>query len=221
MRRALGSLLLVLTLAAAAAAAPSPRDPKRALTAADVAFARRIVVKRADLPPGRWRAVRATDEPDVRCPGLYDPDYSDLTLTGKAMSPDFDVGEEVGVASEAEIYRTAADARAAWRRGLAPGALPCLRRELARLSDKDVKVTVLAAVRRPFPRLGGSSALFSVVVRFTPRGEKPAVGYFDLIGLHRGRAIVTVEFFRLGARFAAAHERAVAAAVAGRMRASG
>lgn len=218
MNRAFAALVLALALPAAVAAAPAgERDPKRALTAADQAFARRIVVKRADLPAGRWRAVRATDEPDVRCPGLYNPDYSDLTLTGKAMSPDFDIGEEQGVASEAEVYRTAADAAASWRRALAPGALPCLRRELARLSDKDVKVTVLSAARRPFPRFGGASVLFSLVVRFAPRGDEPAVGYFDLVGLYRGRAIATVEFFRLGARFAAAPERAVAAAVARRM----
>ena len=69
-------------LAVPAVALAADTDPKKRITAADQAKARSIVLKRTDFAAG-WKKVPASPDSDLVCPG-FNPDESDLTLTGEA-----------------------------------------------------------------------------------------------------------------------------------------
>ena len=83
MNRLLGALL-VLCIAVPAVALAADTDPKKSITAADQAKARSIVLTRTDFAAG-WKKVPAPPDSDLVCPG-FDPNESDLTLTGEAES---------------------------------------------------------------------------------------------------------------------------------------
>src|SRR6266481_3031317 len=91
----LALVLLVLgSSAAAALASRAPGDPKEAFRKLDVTWAKQINLRRSDLPTGvKWHAYGTggtggggSGGSDVGCPGVRS-DNSDLTLTGRALSP--------------------------------------------------------------------------------------------------------------------------------------
>src|SRR6266446_8955969 len=99
----LAPLLVVLGWwSATALATGAPGDPKEAFRKQDVAWAKQINLRRSDLPTGvKWTAYGTggtggggSGGNDVGCPGVRS-DNSDLTLTGRALSPfvDFVLGQ--------------------------------------------------------------------------------------------------------------------------------
>ena len=103
-------------------------EPKRAITKADQARARSVLLQRGDLGAG-FVARRQTDSElpdDPKCRSLRE---SDLTITGDATSPDFTLqatGALVTVGSTAQVYRTVREANASWARGTGSQAAACL-----------------------------------------------------------------------------------------------
>src|SRR5690348_12678169 len=100
---AAGALLPIPTAVAAKG------DPQKAHTPADMAKARSIAIRRADLPAGTWKAEKSSsDDSSLRCPG-FEPDMSDLVETGTADSPDF-TNEQTGayISSTAGIFKSTA-----------------------------------------------------------------------------------------------------------------
>src|SRR5262249_503642 len=99
---------IVASALAGAALAANPNDPQKHFTSADQALARRLLVKRADLPGVGWKSQRSTGD-NSTCKA-FNPDESKLIETGEQESPEF---TRVGgfVSSTAGIFRTAGDAQ--------------------------------------------------------------------------------------------------------------
>ena len=119
------ALVLLVVLAVPALALAADTDPKRKINPADERKAASIVFKRTDFAAaGSARRPRATTT-TLNC-SVYDPDGSDLTLTGDAEAEFERTGGFPSVLSYADIYATSKDAAAAWTRTVKPalGALP-------------------------------------------------------------------------------------------------
>jgi hypothetical protein len=171
----------VALVAAAAAQARQPRDPREAFTSADRAWARQIVLQRADLPG--WRSTPPTPDDGTRC-ASFNPDMSDLTLTGRADSRSFERGAAL-VASVAEVYRSAPETQTSFRR--AAKAAP-----LVRCHDETFRKQLGAGVRlvsghafEP-PRVGERRLAIRLV--WAARAAQQRRVYLDVIGWDRGRA---------------------------------
>jgi hypothetical protein len=122
-RRPLAALL-ALCLAIPAAALAADTDPKKRITLADQAKARSILLKRTDFVAG-WKRTPASPDSDFICPG-FNPDESDLTLTGEAEADFERSGSGVGVYSYSEVWASKTDALKSWTRSDKPAAARCL-----------------------------------------------------------------------------------------------
>jgi hypothetical protein len=185
LRRLLASAVLVALICAGAATA-GRGDPQEQLTPADNKRAKSMVLRKADF--GTQVNATRVDPPESAfyCRAV---DESDLTLTGRAVSPAF-FGSGVTFAySEAELYETVADASAAWRRGVSAAGLACLRKQAAYEIRKTTtrlfsfeKVTTLPFAQR-------SLALRAVY----ERADGIRI-YADLLVLKHSRAFVAIVF---------------------------
>jgi hypothetical protein len=213
-------ILLPLAALIGVAAAPGPpdrhpRDPREAFTVADQAWAKRIALRRSDLPAG-WRGTPSTSSgEDPRCP-TFDPDMSDLTLTGNAESPDFERGTSF-LASETDVFRTAEQTETSFRRGAKPQLIRCyddfIRKELgAQAEVRLVSGKVVAA-----PPVGERRFAVRLLWEITAN-SRSIRSHLDVIGWDRGRASTVVVYTTLGVAPDRALERRIAQRVDARMR---
>jgi hypothetical protein len=214
--RRLVALLLALAVALAGATAglAGKGDPQRAITKADQAKAKAMLLRRTDLAAG-FRATPASPDPDWYCAAL---DESDLTLTGDAETPQW-TKQQPGVffvaGSTAQLYRTNAQAQASWRRGTSTAGEKCVRV----LLDKELAKSGLhirSLTRMSFPRLSAQTAAYRLVIESTTQTAAPAL-YGDLVVQQRGRAQTSVMVFSLGAPLVRAELVTFARTVAQRM----
>ena len=188
MRRRLGALLVLCAVVPAVALA-ADTDPKRKLTPADQAKARSILLKRTDFAAG-WKKIPPSPDSDLTCPG-FNPDESDLTLTGEAES-DFEHSQAVRfVGSASEVFATEEEARKSWTRSDKPATARCLGYLFRQgQTDKNTKVTIVSAGRMGFPKLAPRTAAFKIVARLaiTDSGKTTTVPVtIQLIAFGRGR----------------------------------
>ena len=158
------------------------------LTAADQAFARAAVVKRADLGTvGTWTggAVKPDLSSSFPCGSTFQPKQSDLLLTGAAET----VFSQPGISfdSEAEVLKTPQMVKLDWQRTVvAPQVLPCLRIGFAKTATASTR---FVSIRRiAFPRVAQYTyalrALFDV--KSTATGTTRV--FVDVVLLGRGRS---------------------------------
>jgi hypothetical protein len=207
-------LALAVALAGAAAALGGKGDPQRAITKADQAKAKAMLLRRTDLAAG-FRATPPSPDPDWYCAAL---DESDLTLTGDAETPQW-TKQQTGVffvaGSTAQLYRTRAQAQTSWRRGTSAAGEKCVRI----LLDKELAKSGLhirSLTRMPFPRLSPQTVAYRLVIESATQTAAPAL-YGDLVVQQRGRAQTSVMVFSLGAPLVRAELVAFARTVAQRM----
>jgi hypothetical protein len=209
-------LLGLLTLGAAATAAAAgdrhPRDPREAFTAADQAWARRIVLKPSDVRG--WRALRSPPD-ESRCTS-FDPDMSDLTLTGKAESPDFERGGLV-VSTAAEVFRSKRDAVVSFRRGAKPQLIRCLHEAFVRGAGTQVRVRLLSGRVVAAPPVGERRFAARLVWAITGQAQTVRA-YADVVGWDRGRASAAVGVFSVAEPPDRGLQRRLAALLDRRMR---
>jgi hypothetical protein len=203
---------LVLTATAIAALDRHPRDPREAFTASDRAWAQRIVLKRSDLPG--WRASRSPAD-ETRC-ATFDPDMSDLTLTGKAESPDLERGPLL-VTSAAEIFRSEREAAVSFRRGARPQLIRCLHEAFRRGVGSQVSVRLVSGRVVAAPPVGDRRFAVRLVWTITGQGQTVRA-YADLTGWDRGRASAAFAVFSVGEPPDRALERRLAGVLDRRMR---
>jgi len=205
MRRLVVALLFLCVVVPAVAFAAS-KDPKERITAADQAKARSIVVTRADFV-GRWKRLPAAPESDEACPG-FDPDNSDLTLTGAAEADFAHPNGFPKVLSSADVYVSSTNASAAWTRNVKPAAAA---RCVAFAFREDVesdggKVTIVSHGPMAFPKVAPKTAAFHVVARLTLQkpGEQATRVPFTIrvvvMGRGRGIAVLMTAGFGEGVR---------------------
>ena len=112
------ALVLFVAGSSSAAAVPNraPGDPKERFRKQDVAWAKRIDLRRNDLPIGvKWNVYGTGGGGgggggDVGCPGIRSDD-SDLTLTGRASSLFIDTNHQYVIVSAVWILKTQAEAK--------------------------------------------------------------------------------------------------------------
>ena len=122
------------------------------------------------------------------------------------------------MSSAAQVYQSAGDASASWRRAVsAPGtacAAETLRREFAKQGVDLVSLRKVA-----FPRLAERSVAYRVTLAATtPQGQVPV--YVDLVAMARSRAHATVVVGSALVPPQKAEELRLARIVAGRMAAA-
>jgi len=212
LRRLLACALLLGSLTLSATAAATHQDPQKRLTNADNARARAMLVKKADLPPGFRPQLSSGPDPHTDCPASVSE--SDLTLTGDVEGPQLALGL-VFVSSASQVYASAADASASWRRATSAAGTKCatelLRREFAQQGVRLVSLRKMA-----FPRVSERTVAYRV--RLSAKTEQGMLRvYVDLVALMRSRAQATVV---VGSAFAPperAEELRLARILAGRM----
>ena len=214
-------MLLAVSLALPAIALAADTEPAKRLTPADQAKARSLLLKRADFTTG-WKDAPGSgaDGSDFSCPG-FDPDQSDLTLTGEADS-DFTNGSGAYVGSMAGLYRSAAEARASWSRSNKPAVTRCLALLIRQtFAQQGATAKATKAGRIAFPRVAPRVAAFRVAVSVSfPQVGRPVPVVLHLVVLGRGRAEVALVAMALGSGIPQADLKAFASLVSQRMAAA-
>lgn len=193
-------------------------DPKEAFTRADQAKAKAIVLVRADLAAG-WKKTTTPDSgDDLRCPG-FDPNLSDLVLTGEAEA-EFSHPSGAYAATFASVFRTQANARASFTRS----AKPALARCVAQFFREGVggTVTIVKQGAVAFPKVAQRVAAYRVSCRVGAPGTTRTVPFtLDLILLGRGRGEVGMLTMAAGPGIAPADLRVFARLLSGRLQKAG
>lgn len=217
MIRRLGiATVLSLGLASAALAA-NPHEPQKRLNAHDQAWARKIVLTRADLPGGGWLGQTSSDEKST-CRS-FNPDESALTETGRGQSLEFSRNGSF-VTSMAGIFLTPAQAQRSWNLEVEPGILDCFAEGLKEAQTGEAKITIVSRGRLAFPRFAPRTAAFKVRLLFNVQGVK-LYADLHLVCLGRGRAnaaFMTLSAGRPLTPLPAGLDRALASRVAERLR---
>jgi hypothetical protein len=153
MRRLLPVALVGLLVTSAALAA----EPQKKIRPADQARARAMLLKQSDVGLGFRVLPKSSSGPTtpfgLDCAAL---DEGDLTVTGGAESPTFSSGLHT-ISSAAQIYISAADARASWRRGTNAAGFACLKKVFRRLAQEG-GVRFVSFRRVPFPAVAPQTA---------------------------------------------------------------
>lgn len=218
--RRLAVLLLALALPAVALAADT--DPQKRFTAADNAKAASIVLKRADFATG-WKRMPATpDSPDeFRCAG-YDPDQSDLVLTGEAQA-DFTAAQgSPAVVSVANVFKTRAQATASWTRTVKAPLLRCLTQALQEAFAKQgTKATVTRKGAIAFPRYAPRTAAYRFSFDVSQGAGGRTIPFtIHLVGLGQGRGDAMLMTMGLGSGLPLAQVKSFARLTAQRLAAA-
>jgi hypothetical protein len=213
--------LAVAAFLGTAAAAPADRGREQIrFNAADQAAARATVLRRSDLGSSSgWTGGRIKPDlsPGPTCSN-YHPKQSDLVLTGAAESS-FRNGP-LAFDNEVQVMRTRRMVSLDWRREvLAPGAIPCQRRDLVRSLGPSAKL--VSFKKLSFPRLARYTAAFRARVDVPVPGGKTAHLIIDSVLVGRSRTEISLTTLapaaeRMGV---AAAERRLARRIATRARA--
>jgi hypothetical protein len=218
------AVLIAGCLALPALALAADTDPVKRIDPADQRKAASIILQRADLGAG-WRKVSVSpqDVADVACPG-FNPDLSNLTVTGEAKATYKKAVGIQSVHSGASVYETKADALALRWHTVRPGLAQCLAHTLKQgMDEENGTVTIVRQGRIAFPKVAPRTDAFRVVTSVSVRQAGQTVTLpFTLhwVGLGRGRA--ETAFFALGAGKGLPVEdlRAFARLLAGRLAAA-
>jgi hypothetical protein len=207
MTRRLCLALLGATIAVGGAAAASGDPERRDIRPADQARAVRATLHARDIPSGfsASRAGSAKNNGPLTCPG-FQPDLSDLTITGEALSPVFQSPAGTTIFASAEVYKSLHDQREAWRRTARREALRCVARVLENISASGLRVTVTHRLVRVPPPVGELAISFRITATITAQGiSVPA--WIDLLAVARGRADATLVMSTVRSAPSAALER--------------
>jgi hypothetical protein len=217
------TLAVALTLAAVlptfAAAAAGPRAEKVRLRPADVALAKRAVLRPADVGP-EWTRVAAPKQNDAQfaC-GSFRPDFSSFTITGQA-SASFRSASPLGTAqidSTVAVFPTRSQAAGDFRRGAKPALAACLADQVRRVFrnyPRSVRGRLLSSKMVTAPDVGELSAAYAVSAELNGNGASMRV-FVDLIVVQRGRSLAALVFTALGSRLPS--RQYFAASVTGRL----
>jgi hypothetical protein len=187
LRRLLFLALALAALATAGAALANHLDPKKRITPADQARARAMLLKKTDLPPPFRALPRGGGEPHIDCSQVVSE--KDLTLTGDAEGAQFVLGP-ASVSSAAQVYESAADASASWRRGTSAAGTRCLT-DLLRREFERQGIRLVSLRKTAFPRVSERTVAYRVTLSAaTSQGAVPI--YADVVVLSRSRTLAQV-----------------------------
>jgi hypothetical protein len=188
----IGPLLACGLLAATVAQGGPPRLEQKRLRPADMALAKRVTLRAADVGRGWTRTTPQRPSTELpTCPGV-DMDFSRFTITGTARSA-FEL-RGATVESQVEVFKSRADATGDFRKGTSAPVLRCLGRWLRDEAEKQAPgVRIVSARLLSRPRLGDRAVLYRVVMNVPTQAGTVRV-FVDLLGFQRGRTAVTLSF---------------------------
>jgi hypothetical protein len=196
------TLALVAVVTATAAVAANPRSEKIRLRPADVALAKRAVLRQGDVGPDwvRLATSRKTDS-QFAC-SSFRPDFSSFTVTGQASASFQSSPPGAQIDSTVAVFLTKAQAARDFRRGAKPQLAACLAdqvRRAFRSYPKGVRGRVLSSKMVKAPRLGERSAAYAITARLS--GNRNSLPMFvDVLAVQRGRSIAALVFSGVGSR---------------------
>jgi hypothetical protein len=195
------AVFLAGCLALPALALVADTDPVKRIDPVDQGKAASVIFQRADLGAG-WRKVSVgpDDVANVACPG-FNPDLSNLTVTGEAKATYKKAVGIQSIYSGASVYETKADALALRLHTVKPGLARCLAHTLKQgMGEENGTATIVRQGRIAFPKVAPRTHAFRVMASVSVRQAGQTVTLpFTLhwVGLGRGRA--ETAFFALGA----------------------
>jgi hypothetical protein len=211
---ALRVLLVVVlgTLALAGTAGAASTDPQVQIAPADQAWAETMLLTSRDLGGG-WNAVSpggsggsSDASGSALCPG-FNPNESDLVVTGGSSSPNFTRADGAFASSAATIWQTAEHAQADWDRLVQPPLLNCLASAISAGSSKKVKIVVRSKQPLAFPAVAPRTAAYRLALSFKAsvkvRGKLKKISLpatFDFVLLGSGRATGLLFFISFNAK---------------------
>jgi hypothetical protein len=220
---------VIAGLALAGTAGAAATGPQVQIAPADQAWAQSILLGTADLGAG-WSALSngGGDAGDASasmlCPG-FNPDESDLVVTGGSGSPNFMRRDGAVVSSAATVWQTPEHAQADWDRMVQPQLLDCLGSAVTAGSTKKLRIVIRGKGQRQFPGVATRTTAYRLALSFrTSRKVKgklkkiavPAT--FDLVLLGNGRATGVLIFVFVNAKpISASYEQTVAGLMAQRL----
>jgi len=202
-----------------AAAQPAPGDPKKRIKVADQAYARSVLLRKADLPAGRWR-IESTDfsQPNPACLVKH---YSLGALTATAQAGfTYTLGGGIPVIeSDANMFLTAAQAQRAVSISTKLGLARCLGAAFAAEVQKNtsgVSANVVKVEAFSFAGLGATARGFRIVLQLR---SSQSVTSLDtvLVIVRRARAVAWLSLVQAGSAWPSSTVRSLAATTAGRM----
>ena len=227
----MGRIAALLLLAGCGGGGGDGGSAERNIDSAAQERAEAIVLQLNDLPDG-WRADERDedDESDREFRRCLGADYSDLTITGEASSPNFVMGEATQVSSEVVILASedeANEALAALEEGLQTEGLDdCFRDVLAEAADEDEEEFEIGDVQvgelsfTPPDVADARAWQIAIPVEAAPGSEGAGLSitaYADMIVLREGEAIATVTTFDVFSAFDSALRDELLETVADRM----
>jgi len=198
-RLAFAIVAIAALAAASAAAGGDPRAPKKHLNRADQEWARRILIKRADLGSGDWRVEQSKDEGDADAPpACKNPNFSDLVLTGEAENPDFSRNGSY-VDSGVEVWASERDAAVAWKRGSHYPFEKCFAAAAKQEFEKNSNIKFIPVSSGPL-RIGKlAPRMLTYGLRFSMKLPSARIdGRLDMYFFSRGRADASLMVLSLG-----------------------
>lgn len=217
MRILAAMLAIVAVSATAAAGGTDPRAEKIRLRPADVALAKRAVLRQSDVGPDWTRvATRNRGSNQFSCTS-FRPDFSAFTVTGQAWAT-FQLAAGAQMDSSVAVFRTKAQAVGDFRLGAKPELAACFARELRRAFRRypeGVEGRLLSSKMVTAPKIGERSAAYAITARLSGNSTSLPV-FVDILAFQRGRSIGALVFTGLGSRLPS--QRYFAAAIVGRLR---
>ena len=209
-------LALAAVLATAAAGGTDPRAEKIRLQPADVALAKRAVLRQSDVGPDWARIARHGGGGQFSCQS-FKPDFSAFTVTGQAWAS-FRLAAGAQMDSSVAVFRTNAHAVGDFRLGARPQLAACFAQELRkafRRYPEGIEGRLLSSKMVNAPKLGERSAAYAITARLSGNGMSLPV-FVDVVAFQRGRSIGAVVFTGVGSHVPS--QRYFGAAVADRLR---
>jgi hypothetical protein len=213
-RRLAIGLFAAALFASSALAAPGDSE-RRALTAHDQAWAKRVNLTLRDLPGGfRQGPQNPTGSGGLTCSG-FAPDLSRFTITGQAASRQFARSDGVAIFSAAEIFRSTGDQHGDWAATARREALPCIRDLLQQAVGSSARVASTSL--RSAPRLGERTISFRATMVVSGNGVKATI-WLDMLAVAQGRGDATLGVLTVRKAPSASLERSLLAKLASRLR---
>jgi hypothetical protein len=210
-------LVLGASAGLAATALAAPGDPKRAFKPADQAYARTVVLRKADLPGKGWSA-KVTNFGGAN-PACQVAHYSLSALTANAeVGTTFTRAVDTGtflVESDVHVFLTPAQATRAATTFSSLGFARCLASELVQqvpsgsFATSTVQKHTLTGLAAPAT---GIKAVLHIV---SSKGKSTLTA--TVLEIRRGRALATLSVLTAGSGWSQADLRAAAAKIASRM----
>ncbi len=201
---------VALTAVSALSASAAPGDAQREHTRVGMQEAKSVLLSAAELGKG-WLSGPAQNPGHITaaCTGRLKPNESDLVEIG--TDAEFSTRGVNYLLQTAVVYKTTADADAAWLRTLRASPAACMRKAL-----RHIQVQPTRGVRLFLPYVAPVVTGYRIVGRFTAQGRVIAM-YFDQVLARRGRTITRVFLTTFTRRAESSFENSLVRAIAKRL----